>query len=75
MSTLFSISSRQDSLPTLADKSPSWSALTEEAVDLLNAGAMSFGHVLRLSAIAVKVQCLLQERSGGGGSGRQVGNG
>ena len=71
MPPLHSTSSRQDSLPTLADKSPSWRALTEEAADLLNGGAMSFGQVLRLSNIAVRVQCLLQERSGD----RQVGNG
>ena len=73
MSPLYSISSRQDSLPTLADKSPSWRALTEEAADLLKAGTMSFGQVLRLSNIAVKVQCLLQERIGS--NGRQVVNG
>ena len=59
-----STSSRQDSLPHLADKSPSWRALSEEAADLLSGGNMSFDQVLRLSNIAVGVQCLLQERCG-----------
>ena len=57
-------SSRQDSLPVLADKSPSWRAISEEAADLLSGGTMRFDQVLRLSNIAVRVQCLLQERSG-----------
>ena len=48
----------------MADKSPSWRALSEEAADLLSGGNMSFEQVLRLSNIAVGVQCLLQERCG-----------
>ena len=64
MPPLHSTSSRQDSLPVLADKSPSWRALSNEAADLLGGGTMRFDQVLRLSNIAVGVQCLLQERCG-----------
>ena len=64
MFSLHSTLSRQESLPVLSDKSPSWRALSDEAADLLGGGTMSFDQVLRLSNIAVGVQCLLQERCG-----------